>query len=189
MTDNGNLRIKRHFSLVPHSPDDVELRSGVWNPISFALRDDSKSGHLFDLVSRLDGTASPAQIAKERRVPREEVEALIDHLLGLEVLESGPSKSLDYFLDNLVPSRRNGDAPSIRPVVILGDDVITEEICRTLALSLPAAQPRVLSADLPAAADAGRPIRLLAHRRPALPLRSSRPSRACAAASSSRRPG
>jgi bacteriocin biosynthesis cyclodehydratase domain-containing protein len=141
------MRLKRHFSIVAHSPDDVELRSGVWNPISFSLRDESRSGHLFRLVARLDGSASPARIAADEDVTREEVEALIDHLLELDVLETGPSNSLDYYLDNLVSWRADGDERPKRSIVIVGDEALTDEIQRILAGSLPQHAPHVLSPD------------------------------------------
>ena len=35
------LRLKRHYSIVAHSPDLVELRHGVWNPESYTFRDDA----------------------------------------------------------------------------------------------------------------------------------------------------
>ena len=36
-----NVRLKRHYSLIAHSPDTVELRHGVWNPTSVTLTDDT----------------------------------------------------------------------------------------------------------------------------------------------------
>jgi len=111
--DEKILRLKRHYSIVAHSPDDVELRYGVWNPLSFTLADETKSGHLLRLVTRLDGSLTPAQLAHEENVPRGEVEALIDHLLSLGVLEPEASNSLDHYLDDIVPwrvdSRAHGD--------------------------------------------------------------------------------
>ena len=43
-------RIRRHFSVIGHSDDVVEVRHGVWNPVSHTLRDDSGSGSLFRIV-------------------------------------------------------------------------------------------------------------------------------------------
>src|SRR6266568_2074308 len=98
-----NLRIKRQYSIIGHSPDIVELRHGVWNPISFTLNDESESGHLFNLLTHLDGSLSPLELARAENVPQAEVEALLDHLIQLGVVEASSSNPLDYYLDNIVP--------------------------------------------------------------------------------------
>ena len=150
MGENETLRLKRHYSIVAHSPDDVELRYGVWNPVSFTLTDEAKSGSLFRLVSRLDGSASPAQLAKDENVPREDVETLIDHMLGLGVLESTSSSSLDHYLDDILPWRVDGGSPSDRPIVLLGDRELAVEIQRYLQASLPGTPITPVEADDPA---------------------------------------
>jgi bacteriocin biosynthesis cyclodehydratase domain-containing protein len=117
-----NPRIKRHYSIVAHSSDHVELRYGVWNPVSFSLQDESAKGVLHRLLFGLDGTKSIAALAKQEGVPREEAEALVDHLLQLGVLEDGPTNALDHYLENLIPGGQRVDA-SARPMrlVVLGD--------------------------------------------------------------------
>jgi thiazole/oxazole-forming peptide maturase SagC family component len=136
---NGNLRIKRHYSIIAHSPDVVELRYGVWNPISHVLTDDTESGHLFNLVSALDGSSSARELALQEKVSQEEVEALLDHLIQLGVVESGPSNVLDHYLDNIVPTlgRFAARSPTARSAVLFGDPALTGEIKRYLEQSLP----------------------------------------------------
>lgn len=137
MSENETLRLKRCFSVIAHSPDDVELRYGVWNATSFTLADESKSGQLYRIVAGLDGSLSPAQLARKENVPLADVEALTDHLLGLGVLESTSSTSLDHYLDNQLPWRATGDARPDRPIVLLGDDDLAGDIQRYLRDSLP----------------------------------------------------
>jgi len=126
-----NLRIKRHFAVVAHGPDTVEIRHGIWNPVSFIVNDESKTGNLFRVLQRLDGTTAPAALARELGVAREHVEGLIDHLDQLGVLESGPSNALDYYLDN-VPGGARADQmlgpPPARPIVLLGDASLASQI-------------------------------------------------------------
>src|SRR5438552_18119619 len=109
-----NPRIKRHFSLIFHSPDSVELRHGVWNPLSFTVNDEAKSGNLVRLLTRLDGSVSPSELAKQEQVPTSEVEALIDHLIQLDVIEFSATTALDYSLDTMIPalSRAGSGQPS-----------------------------------------------------------------------------
>lgn len=126
-----NLRIRRHYALVAHGPDTVEIRHGVWNPVSFVLNDESESGNLYRVLQRLDGTATPAGLARELGVPREEVEGLIDHLDGLGVLESGPSSALDYYLDNVQLGSFGIDVPraqDTRRIVVMGEPSLADSV-------------------------------------------------------------
>jgi bacteriocin biosynthesis cyclodehydratase domain-containing protein len=134
-----NLRIKRQYSIIAHSPDLVELRYGVWNPISFTLSDQTNAGKLFRLLDRLDGSLSLSQIAKEENVSHEEIHALVDHLVQLGVIESDVSSSLDHYLDNFAPGSRGAakEAPDGLPVVLLGDSELTSQIKHFLQLALP----------------------------------------------------
>jgi bacteriocin biosynthesis cyclodehydratase domain-containing protein len=132
---DDNLRIKRHFSIVAHGPDTVEIRHGVWNPVSFLLNDESNTGNLFSLLQRLDGTTTPAALARELGVPREQVEGLIDHLDELGILESGPSNALDYYLNSVVPATFGGQEPvprATRPIVLMGDASLAEQVGKLL---------------------------------------------------------
>ena len=152
MNQKKNLRIKRYYSIIAHSPNVVELRHGVWNPISFTLTDEDQSGHLFKLLTRLDGSLSPSELAKVENMSQAEVEALLDHLIELGVVESGSSSSLDYYLDHIVPTLQSAESksPPNLPVVLIGDPDLTLEIQRYLKASLPDTDITVAHAHDPA---------------------------------------
>jgi len=147
--DEKTLRLKRHYSIIAHSPDDVELRYGVWNATSFTLADETKSGRLVRLITRLDGSLTPAQLSHEENVPREDVEALIDHLLSLGVLEPEASNSLDHYLDDIVPWRVDSHAHGDRRIIVLGDGELAASIHGYLRTSLPETDVAVAAHDDP----------------------------------------
>jgi hypothetical protein len=133
-----HVRLKRHYSVIAHSADEVELRLGTWNPISFVLSDSAGSGALFRILSRLDGRMSPTDIAAAECVPRRDVEQLLDKLADLDLLETSSSQALDYYLDHLVPSLLPYQAARDRrpaSVVLLGAGQIPQEIARILTES------------------------------------------------------
>jgi bacteriocin biosynthesis cyclodehydratase domain-containing protein len=135
---DDNIRIKRHFSIVGHGPDTVEIRHGVWNPVSYLLNDESKTGNLFSLLQRLDGTATPAALAREVGLPREQVEDVIDHLDNLGILESGPSNALDYYLNDIMSATLatfGVEEPLLRAprsIILIGDTSITDQVGKLL---------------------------------------------------------
>lgn len=132
-----NARIMRQYSVVAHDRNTVELRAGAWNPVSFTLTDEAGSGNLFRILTKLDGTSSSASIAQTLNVPRSDVEALIDHLDQIGVLEAGTSSALDYYLDNISPTlTREKSFRASRPVLLLGDEALTDEFQRHLSGSL-----------------------------------------------------
>lgn len=141
-------RLKPHFSIIGHSQDVVELRWGVWNPVSFTITDDSESGKLFSIIKRLDGTAPASRIAKEEQVPKSDVEALIDHLLSLDVLEKGASNALDHYIDSCLPLMGNNDIQA-RPILLVGDQRLTQQLESTLRRSLPDYEINRLSEEDP----------------------------------------
>jgi bacteriocin biosynthesis cyclodehydratase domain-containing protein len=147
VSENGHPRLKRHYSVIAHSPDDVELRYGVWNPVSYTVADESRAGRLHRLIGRLDGSASPAEIASQEDVPREDVEGLVDHLDGLGVIEFGPTSALDHYLETVVPWRVQRQDPP--PVVLLGDAQLTRPIEANLASALPAGRVTFAGEDDP----------------------------------------
>jgi bacteriocin biosynthesis cyclodehydratase domain-containing protein len=148
---NGRLRLKRHYSIVAHSPDVVELRYGTWSPTTFTLADESRSGHLLSILSQLDGRLSPTEIATAQGIPRAEVESLIDRLMELDVLEDGSAHALDHYLDNVVPNLLpyEGQAdPTASSVLLLGEPSISQQVARLLATSIPSNRY-----DVPSAGD------------------------------------
>ncbi|MCL4541044.1 MAG: TOMM precursor leader peptide-binding protein [Chloroflexi bacterium] len=131
------MRLKRHYSIVAHSPDVVELRHGTWNPISLTLTDSNEGGHLLGVLRRLDGHATTKEIATAEGIPVEDVEALVDQLIEMRVVEEQSSNILDYYLDHLVPNllpyQQRPHADGRRAAAILcGDPLLTEPIQRTL---------------------------------------------------------
>ncbi len=125
-----NVRIKPSFSVIPHDANTVELRSGVWNPQSFTLVDHSGAGRLAALVRGLDGTRERGDLAKEVGVTRTELEALIDHLEQLSVLERGPSTALDAYLERTVGATI--EEPAVREVRVLGDPAVAGQVAGLL---------------------------------------------------------
>jgi bacteriocin biosynthesis cyclodehydratase domain-containing protein len=138
----ANPHIRRNYSVIGHTPDNVELRYGVWNPISLTLTDDTQSGYLFRILTALDGTSSVAEIARQLGLERDDVEAVLDQLRDLGALEeTGPRSTLDYYLDNVTPGFKSLEffgQDRFSSVLLLGDDEFTDHINRHLQDSLPA---------------------------------------------------
>jgi len=141
VADRTRPRLKRHYSIVAHSANVVELRYGTWNAVSLTLTDEGGSGHLLSVLRRLDGTLSSAEIAAAEGAPKAEVESLLNHLGDLDLLEERSSHALDHYLDEIASTLmpyRDGRASSVRPSpVVFGDQRIGEEIVRLLAASGP----------------------------------------------------
>jgi bacteriocin biosynthesis cyclodehydratase domain-containing protein len=158
---NGQaMRLKRHYSIVAHSADVVELRHGTWNPVSFTLADESRSGHLFRVLRRLDGQLTAAQIAAAEGISTAEVDALVDHLAGMDLLEEHATHALDYYLDHVVPSLmpyRGDRRVAHSEVILLGDPSVTEQVASILASSALGDHCRVHPADEALAALLRRP--------------------------------
>ncbi len=146
----ANLRLKRHYSIIAHSPDVAELRYGVWNPVSFTLTDDSGTGHLLGILSRLDGRFSVAEIAAAEGVPESNVESVVEQIAELNLLEDQSTHALDYYLDHILPNLsvhegKSKGTPS--SVVLFGDPEVSEQIDRILSSSSLHDQYNVLTAD------------------------------------------
>jgi bacteriocin biosynthesis cyclodehydratase domain-containing protein len=123
--------------VIGHSPDTVELRTGVWNPQSFTLRDESGRGRILNLILGLDGSLTQHELAKREGVSRAEVEAVIDHLSGLGALETGPTSALDAYLDTVATLGRVADPKDVADrVLLLGDPAIVEQAERLLGSDL-----------------------------------------------------
>ncbi|MEU5190156.1 TOMM precursor leader peptide-binding protein [Streptomyces klenkii] len=123
-------RVKRSFTVVGHSPDVVELRTGVWNPRSYTVTDESGKGKLFDLIRGLDGTRSHRELSKMHGVSRATVEAVVDHLRTLDAVEWSPGSALDSYLDQMSTLRVEDGATASRPerCVVIGDDPLADAI-------------------------------------------------------------
>jgi bacteriocin biosynthesis cyclodehydratase domain-containing protein len=126
--DSGPLRLKRSYSVVPHSADVVELRWGVWNTSSVTIADEERSGFLYRTILRLDGSMTPRQLALAEGIPYEAVERLVDHLAELGALESGSGTALDHYLDQIVPTLRSALTDSFKeiPVKIVANKTLLD---------------------------------------------------------------
>lgn len=125
-------RIKRHFALIGHSLNAVELRSGVWNPTSFFVKDEQEEDKLYNIIKALDGSLSSKEIGKKYGVPTSHVEGVIDHLQQLGVLETLNSDDItDYFMQVCSPilsGHGYHKEKKVKPVLLLGDRPIVDAI-------------------------------------------------------------
>jgi bacteriocin biosynthesis cyclodehydratase domain-containing protein len=147
---NGRPRLKRHLAIVAHSADVVELRHGTWNPVSFTLSDDSGGGALLDVLSRLDGRRSLAEVAAEAGVTRREVESVVGQLAELDLIEDRAEHVLDFYIDHVVPNLLPFGGNASRPqtsIVVLGDGGVPKQVAALLRRSAPDATCEVLGAD------------------------------------------
>jgi bacteriocin biosynthesis cyclodehydratase domain-containing protein len=132
VSDNVHLRLRPHASVIVHGPDDIELRHGIWNPVSYTISDGAREGMLARLVTRLDGSLSPAELAAAEGVPREQVERLLDRLLELDLLESRPSSALDAYLGTAAPWRADDTVKPGQRVLLIGDQALVEPVATHL---------------------------------------------------------
>jgi len=119
------LKIKPHFSVVAHGPNTVELRSGVWNPISHTLSDDENKNYLLKLVTAMDGTSSVGEISDKLNISIAEIESLVDHLQQIGAIQNSPSTAIDSYLEQVMPvlSVSNVTSEVItprRPILLMG---------------------------------------------------------------------
>lgn len=130
----GSLpRVRRNFSIICHDLNVVELRTGVWNPKSFLLTDQSGSDKLSTIVTGLDGTASSETLAARTGVALADVNSVVSHLAGLGALDEGPSSALDAYLDQRTSAGLPGaDGTVDMPVLVTGHPGLSEVICGEL---------------------------------------------------------
>lgn len=125
------------FYDVPANPDEVELRTGVWNTSSHVISDDSGSGRLLSLVTALDGTATASDVADRCGATTDEVARLLDHLRELGAVEDGPQSALDHYLDVHAHVLRGPDPGPPPTVRLLGDPDSIGPLAQQLAASDP----------------------------------------------------
>ncbi len=123
------LQIKKHFSIIPHSSCDVELRSGVWNPTAFMIHDESNMNKLFDILKDINGEHETKDIAARHQVSSATVEGVLDYLTSLDVLEYPHSSTENAFI-GLSEQSRQETGSSLLPLLLVGDDTVCQEISR-----------------------------------------------------------
>lgn len=159
---SGNeARRKRSVSVIGHSADVVELRSGVWNMKSSTITDRSGSGNLLPIVTGLDGTASHKELAKSLGVSRATVESVVDHMRTLDAVEWGPASALDAYLDQVHTLRVEGETEQeVDRVVLFGDPALAPSIAAVLT------DAQLVKVEVPGSDD--RLVRLLDELDPAV---------------------
>jgi bacteriocin biosynthesis cyclodehydratase domain-containing protein len=133
-------RLKRQWSVIAHSADVVELRHGVWNPTSFTINDGSQTGVLLEIITALDGNRSLKDIARKAGISVREVEAVVEQLQELDLLEIGPNNAIDYYVEQIVPNLtplRSAASQRGRPTLLLGSAGVVRDVAAILSCSLP----------------------------------------------------
>ena len=149
MSKESHFRIRPHISVIAHCPDEVELRQGVWNPVSMTFTDEQRSGQLARLIARLDGSAPVSRIAAEEKVPSEQVERLVDDLLNYGLVEKGPSTALDQYLATATQWRFSEGVDPKQRVLILADETLQRPVRDGLAAILGEQRVDVVGNDQP----------------------------------------
>ncbi|MBC3989705.1 TOMM precursor leader peptide-binding protein [Streptomyces sp. AC563] len=142
-------RIKRYLSLVVHGPDHVELRRGVWNATSTVLRDDSGTGGLSRVITRLDGSATSREIATTEEIALDEVLMVVTSLVERDLVDSAAGGFLDHYLDMVQGRRAMLTAPT--PVLVVGSAAIADPLVEIVRASLPTASIRRVEENHPLA--------------------------------------
>lgn len=144
---NDHPRIKRQFSVIAHSPNDVELRYGVWNPTSFTINDHSNSGQLFQIIQALNGTQSLASLAKHLGIDQTEINDVVEHLTELGVIETKPTSAFDYYLNLIAATDNSLDSNKFKPkwpIALLGESRLVTEIQNQLLPLFPSNSVNVI---------------------------------------------
>ncbi len=127
----ATLRIKPHFSIIPHSAQQVELRSGVWNPTSFVINDESNTNKLYAILKDLNGQLTTQELSKKHHVSRSDIEGILDYLQQLNVIEGSAAETTDHYEEHLV-TQSSGFHQSTENILIIGEDTICSELKRIL---------------------------------------------------------
>lgn len=124
MNNTINVRIKPHFNIIPHSSDHVELRKGVWNPVSYTVQDESSKGKLYKIIKDLNGINSISDIASKHQISRADIEGVLDHLQQIGVIEQAAANRIDYYVEQACPSVMQRLYPSntskMRKIILIG---------------------------------------------------------------------
>ncbi len=132
----NTIRIKPQYSIVAHSADMVELKHGVWNSFSHLLNDENKEGVLAKIILALHAQLSPAEIATIAKVSRSKVEAVLDYLQQLNVLQAKQGSFIDYYVEDVASSLKQAGKTRYEvstPVVLIGDERLSQKIQEQLA--------------------------------------------------------
>jgi bacteriocin biosynthesis cyclodehydratase domain-containing protein len=126
-------KLRADATVIPHSPDELEIRIGVWNTITSSLVDEERSGALLQIVSRLDGSQSTQDIARATGVPRSVVEGVIESLINLNALQDGVTSPLELYLQHLASITPASAPDKPERVGIVGPSRLTSAVSRALS--------------------------------------------------------
>lgn len=130
---NSHPRIKSHYSMIAHSADEIEFRSGVWDPRSFLLEDQLQQGKLLSVLQFIDGKHSCQHIAEKTDLPVDVIDQVVTKLGEVNIVEHAPSNGLDYFLEEQLRRSKPATAtPSVSKVTLIGDETLCYGVSRQL---------------------------------------------------------
>jgi thiazole/oxazole-forming peptide maturase SagC family component len=136
MSKHLKYHIKPYFSIIIHSANAVELRSGVWHQTSFSLTDETESGKLAQFIQLLDGSKTFSEVLYITSMNRSTGEGIIDHLRELDVIEIKPVSAFDYYTALFTPafesSKQNIVEGFYKKVLILSHSHLGQEIKKSL---------------------------------------------------------
>jgi thiazole/oxazole-forming peptide maturase SagC family component len=107
---------------VTHDQNVVELRRGVWNPVSITLSDQSGSGKLARALELLSGELALEDVARKAGMSSAEAGDLVSYLSRHNLLETAPASAYDALLDLVRGTLADFDSgPKFSRMLMLGD--------------------------------------------------------------------
>jgi bacteriocin biosynthesis cyclodehydratase domain-containing protein len=122
-------KVRPSLNLVAHSADVVELRRGVWNPISITLTDRSGSGKLFRALEMMTGEATLGEIAERTHLTGDEAKSLIAFLSCHNAIETAAGSAFEFQLELYRETLGNGTAKGLnfdRALLLGGSEVVND---------------------------------------------------------------
>lgn len=136
MPDTYTPRLRPNVTVVSHSPDIVELRTGVWNARSTTLTDDKESGTLSPLIRGLQSGKNHADLSRELKVSRSELEATIDTLTELGLIETEPAGVYGLIIDKMSPFPTRAEAFA-GDIIVIGAPAIGARVAEQIGGGTP----------------------------------------------------
>jgi bacteriocin biosynthesis cyclodehydratase domain-containing protein len=132
-SSDARYRLRPSFSVIPHSPNVVELRRGVWNPISITLTDRTEAGKLARALELMTGELSMGEIVAQAGLSDAEDKELVSFLSRHNVIETKPGSAFDTILDVVRGTLVGGESRlGADKIVFIGDAEVTVDIMRQL---------------------------------------------------------
>lgn len=130
----SRYRLRPSFSVIAHSADVVELRRGVWNPVSITLTDRSAAGKLYRALELMTGEQTLEEVAQQAQLTPREATNLVSFLTRHHAIETQPGSAFDSLLDVSHATLASGleARPRFDRVALLGPAELSEEIAAQL---------------------------------------------------------